>query len=191
MTKRILLAVVISFGIALLTACSGEPAQTSAVAASVALESPSAVTSSTPIQTATPEASASPSKSAKPDSAGEDGSEPAKETSAPDGSGVSIAQIINQDSVNQEYTSSLKMEGEDISVSIEEDTFTFNVTLDQDIKPADFTADMQSQYKQDMNRQIQTIISEYPDIPDCVFVYNLMNHSGESLMQLSQYYTVE
>jgi hypothetical protein len=188
MTKRILLAIVTVFCVAALSACSSAPASTTPVQGSVALETPA---SATPIQTATSTVSASPSKSAKPSSTSKASSKAAEDTSTSDGSGVSISQMIKEDSVNKDYQGSLKTDGEDIKVSIDGDTFTFNVTPDQDVKPADFTSEMQSQYKDDMNKQIQTIISEYPDIPDCIFAYNLVNHSGETLLNLTQYFKAE
>lgn len=189
MTKRILLAVVLASCIAALFACSAESAKPSSVGASIALQSESPSPSVTPIQTATVTESSTPSESET------EVEEPSGQSSEPsssgDSSGTSVGQVVNADEVNQKYTSSLKTDGEDIKVAIQDDTFTFNVTLDQDIKAANFISDMQSQYTEDMNKQIQTIISEYPSIPDCLFVYNLMNHSGEVLMKQTQYYQAE
>lgn len=190
MTKKVLLAIASLTCIAALTACSAQPAKTSSVGAAVALESQPAKPSSTPIQTATSALSDEPSSSLPAGATKKPSAQPDSSAGAPAESG-SIEQVIDADDVNQRYASDLKTEGEDIKVTIQSDTLTFNVKLDQDIKPADFTADMQSQYEEDMNRQIQTIISEYPNIPNCAFVYNLTNQSGEVLMNQTQFYQAE
>lgn len=196
MTKRTLLAIVTASCIALLTACSAQPAQPSSVGASVSLQTESASPSASDTASSaivTDSDSPSPSESAKATKKpSTDSNASGSGSSASSGaSGSSVGQVIKADDVNQQYASSLKTDGEDIKVTIQEDTFTFNVTLDQDIKPADFTNDMKSQYMNDMNKQIQTIISEYPNIPDCMFAYNLMNHSGEVLMKQTQFYQAE
>lgn len=189
MTKKILLVIVAVIFMAALTACSQQPANPSAVAATVALNSQTSAAATL----ASPSITPSPSKSAPPASSVKATQKPSA-SSAPTSSrtsDMSIDQVINADEVNQKYASSLKIAGEEIKVTVENDTFTFFVTLDQDIKPADFTPDMQKQYKDDMNMQIQTILSEYPNTPDCIFAYSLTNHSGEALLQLTQYYTAE
>ncbi|MEI6101004.1 MAG: hypothetical protein WCP73_04110 [Eubacteriales bacterium] len=179
MTKKILLVILSVLCAASLAACSATPANKSASAtasSTLAAVSPSAAaTASTP---STQTASASTSASASDVSA----ASPAGSDEDP---GYTLENIIKEDSLNKNYQNT-PVPGESIEVTIVRNTLTFNVTLDKNIKPEDFTADLQAKYKLDLQNQIDMLSQEYDGLMDCTFVYNLMNKSGTQLMSLTQ-----
>ena len=180
MAKKLFLSIASILCILALTACAAVPAAAPANTASPALSQSTASASATPspTATATPEpASVSPSASA------ETSASPSE--SASDDPGYTLENIIKEDSLNRNYQNT-PVPGETIKVTIVRNTLTFDVTLDKNIKPEEFTADMQAKYKQDLQNQIDMLSQEYDGLIDCTFIYNLSNKSGTKLMSLTQ-----
>ncbi len=177
MAKRYMLVLISIICIVTFTACAAIPAQaTAAQPAAPASQSTAASASPAPSAASTKPASATPEASASTTSS---------ESEDP---GFDLENIINEDSLNKNYQSFMKVPGENIEATIVHNTLTFMVTLDKDIKKADFTADMQTKHQQDLQNQIDILAEQYDGLIDCTFIYNLMSKSGEMLMSITQEY---
>jgi hypothetical protein len=181
MAKKLFLIIASILCILALTACAAVPAAAPANTASPAVSQQSAAPAPT---TPTPTVTASPTPASVSPSASVEASASPSE-SASDDLGFTLENIIKEDSLNRNYQNT-PVTGETIKVTIVRNTLTFDVTLDKNIKPEDFTADMQAKYKQDLQNQIDMLSQEYDGLIDCTFIYNLSNKSGTKLMSLTQ-----
>lgn len=183
MVKKCILVIILAICAAVLSACAATPAPAPAATASQTA-SPVKTEAATISPAPAPSATESVLPSASESSASADAS-----ASGTDDLGITLENIIKEDSLNKNYQSSMmKVPGEDIKATIEGNTLTFNVTLDKNIKPADFTDDMKAKYTKDLQNQINILAGQYDGLIDCTFIYNLMSKDGTKLMTLTQDY---
>jgi hypothetical protein len=102
--------------------------------------------------------------------------------------GKSIASMINVDDLNKSLASDadLQASGTKMVVSVNGNTLTYTVTLNQDIDPSNVPANIQDAYKTSMQSQADALQKAYSGMPDWTMAFVVQNKSGQQLFKLSQ-----
>jgi glucose/arabinose dehydrogenase len=184
--RRLILIVLIAASLFVLAACAAAQPQQS-VAAAEASE-----TASQPVSdSGLPAVFQSASPSSKQVMAG---ASQQVSVSVSQEAAKTVDKIMDENALNSVFAANAKLveNGEQMVVGINGNTVTYNLTFSRDIKatdlPSDFTTTMETSLQDAINKAVEL----YPGLPDCTFVYNVINGvSGQTLLTVSKEYTAD
>ncbi len=182
--KKTVLIVLIAICMIVFAACAAaDTQQTVGEASASASEPPSE--SGLPVAFASPEESATSVMAASPEVSLSVASEAITKT---------VDKIIDVNALNSVFAADPKLaeNGEQMIVGVSGNTLTYNLTFSKDISSTGLPADFKTTMENTLQAAIDQAAKLYPDLPDCTFVYNVINGvTGETILTVTKTYKAQ
>jgi hypothetical protein len=152
----------------------------------------SATASASPSESSLPAAFASTAPSATSVMAGE--SPEVSVSVASDAIAKTVDKIIDVNALNSVFAADAKLteNGEQMIVGVSGNTLTYNLTFSKSISASELPADFKTTMETTLQDAINQAATLYPNLPDCTFVYNVINGvTGETLLTVTKMYTAK